>query len=1017
MKTKALLILSTILVASFLASASESRNYSIAERGPHSRAWERVETETGPDGQIVQRPIRYTELETGMHYWDNGQWNETQEQIEIVADHAAASRGPHKVIFAPNVTDAEAIFLETPDGKQFRSRIIGLSYFDTSTGRAALIAETKSSEGQLLPPNRVIYPDAFDDVQADVEFIYTKAGFEQNIVLRAQLPLPAEYGLNPQTTRLQVLTEFFNPPVPARSQDMRENGLVDEHLDFGEMKMGRGKGFSVGDGTDSLEVPIVKHWTMLDGRNFLVEEVPVPLVNDQIDALMSRPRGASINLNRHGTGASVIAALKSVLPKRTVKSTTSKMRMAKLDAPRARGFVLDYTITLASATNFTFKSDTTHYVSGSVTLYGTTTFEGGAVIKYATSASVNMTPGPPGIPNPQISWLGAPYRPVIFTAKDDNSVGENISGSTGSPSGYYGSPMISLASPSASPTMSGLRMTFGKTGIQLSGASANILNGQIVNCQNGLNMAGGTIFVGNVLLNAKTNFIFGGGSSLAVQNATISTATYVATAPASPSGCNLSLTNCLLANVTNFTAGSFLSAGGGHNGFFNSLGGSSFGTPMIAITTYPFQTVNGGSHYLTSGNELRNAGAANINSDLLTGLKQRTTYPPIAFTNTTSTYTTLGPQAQRDTDAPDLGYHYDPLDYIFGKVDQNTNLTFTAGTAVGWFRHDQGWTHAGHGIHIADTKTVNFTGRVDAPCWFVHQTTVQENRIGYNPFDAGPGGLTGWATTRANRPFLNLQFTKFAGLPIYRNHIRDDNGALQVTANHCEFFGGGLGGYVSDLLLTNCLLDRVGTWLSAGNTNYNEYFAFRNCTIRGGYFVMDRQSANIGRIKIAILDTAFDDITPDTDDPHKNNASLTTYDYNGYRTGATRTDPQGANDVIVATFNWQSGQLGRFYLPNSSGLIDDGSATAPTIGLYHFTTQTASSSKETTSTVDIGYHYVGTDSSGRALDYDSDGIFDYFEDGNGNGSYQSGSETDWQTYNSSNGLSTGNGLQVFTPLK
>ena len=78
----------------------------------------------------------------------------------------------------------------------------------------------------------------------------------------------------------------------------------------------------------------------------------------------------------------------------------------------------------------------------------------------------------------------------------------------------------------------------------------------------------------------------------------------------------------------------------------------------------------------------------------------------------------LGPQAGRDTDTPDLGYHYPPLDYLFGGVTNNANLTFSAGTAVGWFRTTQGWQHAGHGIHIADRKTVTFDGHEDAPNYF-----------------------------------------------------------------------------------------------------------------------------------------------------------------------------------------------------------------------------------------------------------------------------------------------------------
>ena len=62
--------------------------------------------------------------------------------------------------------------------------------------------------------NQVIYPDAFTDFKADLRYTYTKAGFEQDIILREQPPTPESFGLDPETTRLQVLTEFFNPPQP-----------------------------------------------------------------------------------------------------------------------------------------------------------------------------------------------------------------------------------------------------------------------------------------------------------------------------------------------------------------------------------------------------------------------------------------------------------------------------------------------------------------------------------------------------------------------------------------------------------------------------------------------------------------------------------------------------------------------------------------------------------------------------------------------------------------------------------
>ena len=85
---------------------------------------------------------------------------------------------------------------------------------------------------------------------------------------------------------------------------------------------------------------------------------------------------------------------------------------------------------------FHFQSDSTYYVSSNVTMGGTnTTFDGGTILKYASDAGLTV--------NSPITWQGTPYLPVIMTAKDDNSDGGLISGSTGNPgTTYYANPAL-----------------------------------------------------------------------------------------------------------------------------------------------------------------------------------------------------------------------------------------------------------------------------------------------------------------------------------------------------------------------------------------------------------------------------------------------------------------------------------------------------------------------------------------------------------------------------------------------
>jgi hypothetical protein len=119
--------------------------------------------------------------------------------------------------------------------------------------------------------------------------------------------------------------------------------------------------------------------------------------------------------------------------------------------------------------------------------------------------------------------------------------------------------------------------------------------------------------------------------------------------------------------------------------------------------------------------------------------------------------------------------------------------------------------------------------------------------------------------------------------------------------------------------------------------------------------------------------------------------------------------------------DYQSGPLGRFYYPATGGsssltnLINTGSRLASAAGLYHFTT-TTNQVKEATSQVDIGHHYVALDVTGLPVDTDGDGIPDYLEDRNGNGSFDAGDPSNWEVTNST-GMESASSLQVFTPLK
>src|SRR5207247_4133330 len=113
----------------------------------------------------------------------------------------------------------------------------------------------------------------------------------QLIVLRQQIPSPAEWGLSEESSFFQVLTEFIDPPEPKITQ-RKVGGVIDEHLDFGIMQMGKGVAFALGSETNTI--PVTKQWLLLDGRTCLVEQTPFKLLQPMLKDLPPPPKTASL---------------------------------------------------------------------------------------------------------------------------------------------------------------------------------------------------------------------------------------------------------------------------------------------------------------------------------------------------------------------------------------------------------------------------------------------------------------------------------------------------------------------------------------------------------------------------------------------------------------------------------------------------------------------------------------------------------------------------------------------------
>src|SRR5689334_20970033 len=142
----------------------------VTTKGPHHRIWQHRERKLLPKGRIIEEVKGYIEIANGLHYQKDGQWVETQELFELFENGAIARQGPYQVVLSPNLNSPTAVDLLSPDGQRFQSTILGLGLFDSATGNSELIAEAKSSVGELHAPNQIVYPDAFSGFKADVRY-------------------------------------------------------------------------------------------------------------------------------------------------------------------------------------------------------------------------------------------------------------------------------------------------------------------------------------------------------------------------------------------------------------------------------------------------------------------------------------------------------------------------------------------------------------------------------------------------------------------------------------------------------------------------------------------------------------------------------------------------------------------------------------------------------------------------------------------------------------------------------
>jgi hypothetical protein len=711
---------------------------------------------------------------------------------------------------------------------------------------------------------------------------------------------------------------------------------------------------------------------------------------------------------------------------------------------------------VSSRQNYTFKSGMTYYIGSPIQLYGNTTIEAGAVLKFdfdnSTNSSLLVMGG--------LTCKTTPYNPAILTSIDDDSAGEWVYFSSGSPQTYItGIPYLDMTS-ATSNSISNLRFLFADWGVT---TPVNTPRLDVWDCQFGacnygvVNLVAGssTNSLHNVLFAACEAGLGASSNSITIQGEQV-TADVADFCLAASTPNRIALTNSIV--------------------WGNSLSALTVASVNVAMNpdNTNFVSVGEGNYYLAANSPLHHSGTANISERLQTELQAKTTYPPLAIADGAQIggQITLSPQVSRYTNgAPDIGYYYDALDYTVGSLGvAGGTVTVLPGTAIG-IRNDyisSGGYWTIFGFYVNQGGSIISHGTPAKPNIFAFADLVQETpninfaeyQVGYSQYagDWLPGivsFVTDFEPGDAASPTLDFRFSNFflpaadlhfcSGLSFDDFWIFSASSSVNLNLQDCSLHNGqvnlgqpdgydfaqdqvfGSGAVTwKNTLFENVSINLDPTFYENGaddqGLNVDLSLQAYNNLFRGGQWLhLEPIPASAGNWLFE--DNLFDqvnfiqDINQPLDFDYNGNWALTAdsvgWDANVDPWSVPNTNylqttitldgfTDGHNEQFLAAAPpYQFGTFGNYYLPNNTVLYGAGSTNAAGVGLYHYTTQT-NQFKEGSATsghmVNIGLHYIAANSYGQPMDSDNDGIPDYVENWNGDGNYSAhvGVETDWQ---------------------
>jgi len=932
--------------------------------------------------RILVHTNRYTELGASLNVADAaGNFVAANPAFQITAEGDAEAVGTAHKVFVP-ADISGGIRIVKPTGERLVLRPTAFDYYDPTDGRSVLLDTVASASGWLTASNEIVFSNCFARIKASIRLRNLRSGLESDLILHERPPDPEEFGLS-ASARLEMLTEqtegttparrdtfLYRETDPARRNAMVEPDFVDSELDFSGMKMVVGKAFGTTSRSNmtvvsSIPSRVSKSYLLIENRRIVIEAVEhrrvrpalqrLPLatnvVERRVDVLKSSQGTRTASVRQIPPSDTRIARAPTRIHDVRLSSTRAAdgaaraMELANANSAE-HAFVLDYYLVNSWAmTDYTFRSDGTYHIADYVWMQGTTRFEGGAVLKYGDyPCYLSFNPGD------SVVFDTTNHMPVTFTTYHDDSAGEILPGSTGNPM-QYGT--WGLAFNTGTHELRNVRFRHLAYPIYAEDANVTVRNVQAADAYCFFDGIGSpTLNIYNGLTKDVQYLYISGWATFAGQHLTVHNATELGYAY-NPSGSSATIKNSLLVAIQNPP---------------NNVGTyTEEQTVNLSSDSSVFQTVEGGAHYLPSTSPHRSVvGSGNIDTALKNELSEMTTHAPAVLTGIPSGNLTWWPVVARDVST--VGYHYPVLDHVAKDLElQNISLTVKEGTTIG-VAVSANWA----AIWLKPGKFISM-GAATRPNRLVRLNQVQENPV------PRVSTMLSSGMEEDFKPELLGRFTEFSSLAgeqylVYMgdtfarfelSHSTLVNGWVQVS-----LYGGGISQTVG---LTNTLFQSVAANFYG---NAPAYFSAYNNLFKEGSFGVSGADSNW-----RVYDNVFDHAGV-SDDSSSGLAGK-----NAYVATANQLSFDGT-PVVLSSLNYASGPLGRYYLADTA-LENQGSRAAAEATLWHFTTR-PSQAKEGASQVDIGLHFVAVDGTGKAIDTDGEGLGDYAEDIDGNGTVDSG---------------------------